>query len=184
MRDYYSCVLVDFYFRGIPQRVQGREGGHYTFGGRVEVKFKGYVLNEEEVKKVKQKIEEKSMEESLKLVEGVTEDSLAQIKEDIDHFLEDTEEEEEEIRKKNDVNPFSALLGLNNKKSSKEKKTKKAKKEEIGEIKKDSYEEDMIREYTEMDAKDDCFSVFDTYKKAHGMMSHPGPGFWNEEKPR
>ena len=34
-KKYYSCILVDFNFRGITQQIQGRGG--YTFGGRTEV---------------------------------------------------------------------------------------------------------------------------------------------------
>lgn len=178
MRKYFSCVLVDLYFRGIPQRIQQRQGGHYTFGGRVEIRFKGYALNEEEIKKVKDKVKEKEMEDSLKLVEGVTKDSLGQIKEDIEHFLEDDEEEEETKRKKEDVNPFSALLGLNkSSKSSNKKKEKEDKEDKIGDIKGDSYEEKLVRDHTKEEAEGDCFTVYDIYKKAHGMMTPPNPDF-------
>ena len=40
-RDYYSCVLVEFKFRGIPQKVGGQS--HYVFGGRTEVIFKSSI---------------------------------------------------------------------------------------------------------------------------------------------
>ncbi|MEJ2267882.1 MAG: hypothetical protein P8X70_02285, partial [Nanoarchaeota archaeon] len=36
-RKYYSCILVDFSFRGIPQRVA--QQSHYAFGGRAKVTF-------------------------------------------------------------------------------------------------------------------------------------------------
>jgi hypothetical protein len=36
LRTYYYCRIVDFTFRGIPQRSEQ----HYTFGGKVDVKFK------------------------------------------------------------------------------------------------------------------------------------------------
>ena len=43
-RDYYSCILVNFIFRGIPQRVSPQQS-HYVFGGRAEVSFNSYALN-------------------------------------------------------------------------------------------------------------------------------------------
>lgn len=159
-RKYYSCVLVDFFFRGIPQKA----GQHYAFGGRTEVNFRSYALNEEEWKMLKQKIKESEMNDALRLVQGVTDESLEQLREDIDKYLEEEEEEEEN---KGDVNPFSALLGLNNKKEKKEED------EEIEKIKKDRYEEKMLRELAEKAAEDSCYTVYDIYKKAHGMASLP-----------
>ncbi|MFC1710936.1 hypothetical protein ACFLZJ_02155, partial [Nanoarchaeota archaeon] len=46
-RDYYSCVLVDFKFRGIPQRVGQQQ--HYAFGGLSDVTFHAYSLNDDEI---------------------------------------------------------------------------------------------------------------------------------------
>ncbi len=183
IRKYYACVLVELFFRGIPQRIQQKEGGHYTFGGRVEMDFKSYVLNEGEINMLKQRIEDKDVKESLKLVKGVTEDSLGQIKEDIDHFLEGNHEEEEGDNEKG-VNPFSALLGLHNKKPKKKDKGDDEDVKKIEDVKKDSYEEKIVREYAKVDAKDSCFSVYDKYKKAHGMMTPPPAEFWNTDHPR
>ena len=47
-RKYYSCVLIDFIFRAIPQRAQGQS----TYIGRVDIKFRGYSLNEDELAKL------------------------------------------------------------------------------------------------------------------------------------
>ena len=179
-RDYYSCVLVDFYFRGIPQRLQQ----HYVFGGRVEVTFRAYGLNEQELKMLTQKLDESDINDALKLVTGMTDESLKELQEDISYFLEEEEKRaklEEETEKTEDVNPFAALIGL----TEKTKKTKKEKEEEkkIKEVKSDNYVESLVRKIAELDAKETCFKLFDVYKKAHGMAS-PGiePEYGTEEK--
>lgn len=167
-RKYYSCVVVEFVFRGIPSRVS--QQAHYAFGGRATVNFKAYALNEQELAMLDKKLTEDSIEEGLKLIEGVTTESLGQIKEDIDHFLAGDEKKEEE-KKGEDVNPFFALFGGYNKKPEK----KESIEIKIDKVKKDNYEESLLRALAEGGAKESCFSVFDIYKKAHGMASHPPP---------
>jgi hypothetical protein len=182
VRNYNSCNLIDLRFRGIPQRSEQ----HYTFGGRVDVVFKAYALNDEEIKLLKKKLEESDMRDALKLAEGATEESLGQIQEDIDYFLkekkdrdEDKEEKEEEKKSEN-INPFMALLGFGNK--SKEKKEKAKEIDLI--IKPDSYAEKYLRNFAERGAKDSLFKVYDIYKKAHGMASVPfGDQIILKEKP-
>jgi len=180
-RKYYSCVLVDFVFRGIPQRV-GQQA-HYVFGGRAEVKFRGYCLNQDELDLLDEKLKESDIEDALKLVEGVTTESLEQLKEDIEYFLKSEEEREtegEEKKDSEDVNPFSALFGLKKKaKKSKEGKKEDKEKERIEKLKKgirkDNYSESLIRALGESIVAENCFDVYDIYKKAHGMQSHPTP---------
>jgi hypothetical protein len=162
-RDYYSCVLIDFYFRGIPQRA----GQHYVFGGRAEVNFRAYSLNKEEIDMLKKRLDESDLKDALNLVAGTTEESLGELQEDIDYFLKQEKAREEE-KKEEDVNPFAALLGLQKKKPSKEEE------KEFKEIKPDNYVEKMARDLAEVEASQRCFNIFDIYKKAHGMASHPG----------
>ena len=169
-RKYFSCVVVEFVFRGIPSRVA--QQSHYAFGGRADVSFKAYALNEDEIAMIDNELKKDSLEQGLKLIEGITTDSLGQIKEDIEHFLAGDDEEEKVEKKGNDVNPFSALLGLYNKKPEKKKDDEK---KEITKIRKDNYEESLLRELTEQDARETCYRIFDIYKKAHGMASHFSP---------
>ena len=163
-RNYYSCVLVDFYFRGIPQKA----GQHYVFGGRTEVKFRAYCLNDEELKLLDKKLDDSDLNDALRLAEGMTEESMKQLREDVEYFLKSEEErqkEESEEKKSEDVNPFAALIGLKEKKEKKDEK----KKEEIKEIKKDNFIEKTIRDSAEYSSKATCYMVFNIYKKAHGM---------------
>ncbi len=177
-RKYYKCVLIDFVFRGIPQRVSGQQA-HYVFGGRTEVTFRGYCLNDDELKLFEEELKKSDIEDALKMVEGITTESLEQLKGDIDYFLKSDEEkakEEEKKKKSIDINPFSALFGSYNEKAKQRQKDKE--KAYLEELKKkgakgDNYAERLIRDIGEKEAADTCFNIFDTYKKAHGMPSHP-----------
>ncbi|MCX8194372.1 MAG: hypothetical protein N3G19_03380 [Candidatus Pacearchaeota archaeon] len=161
-RPYYVCILIDFSFRGIPQRVS--QAGHYAFGGRVDINFKAFALNEDELKVFRKQLEKEDFYDALKLVEATTEESLAQLIEDINYFLEESKEE----------------------KTKKKKEKEKEKEPELGKIKKDSFEESVIRAFAEQQAAATCFKIYDVYKKSHGMASFAEPEWeiprWRERK--
>lgn len=177
-RKYYGCLLLDFFFRGIPQRVEQ----HYGFGGKSDVTFRVYALNEEELDELKQRLEESDIKEALKLVEGMTQTSLKEIEDDIRYFTLSEEEREKEKKKEEkakklaeegeteNINPFAALIGLGGKS---EKKEKKEKREAGKEIKPDNYYERVMRNLAEANARKGMFTVYDVYKKAHQMASVP-----------
>ena len=171
LRKYYSVVFVDFTFRGIPSKM----GQHYTFGGRAEVNFKAYSLNEEELLLLEEKLGDTDLDSALKLVSGMTDDSLLQLKADIDEILSEKEETQE--KKEENTNPFSALFSSLSFKSEK-KDEKDEKKEKLEKIKKkgirtENYAEQYLRSVSEADAKNSCFDVYDIYKKGHGMATFP-----------
>ncbi len=169
IRECYSVVVIDFNFRGIPNRAQ--QGG-YTYGGRAEVTFKSYALNSEEIDLIKEKLQESDIEDALKLVEGMTTDSLDQLKIDIEEFSE------EKDKKKDDSNPFKELLNFNfgKKEESKEEKIKRLK--EKG-IRKENFVEQYVKNLAEANAINTCFNIYDIYKKSHGMATFP---YVDEEK--
>jgi len=171
LRTYNSIVLVDFNFRGIPSKA----GQHYVFGGRAEVTFKAYALNNEEIALLKDKLSESDLEDSLKLIQGMTDESLQELKLDINEFLGDEEKEKEVVE---DTNPFAALFSFVKKPEKKEKKEEDKEKQAFEKMKKkgvkpDSYPEEYIRAYAEAGAINNCYVVFDIYKKAHNMASFP-----------
>lgn len=167
-RDYYSCILVDFVFRGIPQRV-GQQS-HYTFGGRTEVSFRAYSLNSDELKKLDEELEKSDMNDMLTLIEGATTESLAQMQDEINFFLEEKEEKSNESVK-DTSNPFLALIGKYDKPEKKESKASKEKKPLV--VEKDSWvEKTQIRPFAAEAAAKTAFDLFDIYKKAHGMPSY------------
>ncbi|MFA6022621.1 MAG: hypothetical protein WC781_00875 [Candidatus Pacearchaeota archaeon] len=173
-RDYYSVLVVEFKFRGIPQKT----GQHFTLGGRAIFSFKAYALNSDEVKLLEQEIKKSDLNDVLKLIEGGTTESLEVLKKDIDYFLNKEDEKEAEEKKKYSTeNPFSALFSFVKKEDKKKEEKKKEDNKEIKleDIKKDSYIEKIMRNLAEKSAKDTCFTIYDVYKKAHGMASHDSP---------
>ncbi len=166
-RDYYACILVDFKFRGIPQRVS--QQSHYTFGGKAEVSFRAYALNNDELKKIDEELEESDIGDVLNLIKGSTE-SLDQLQDEINSFLEEKTEEEKE-KSKEGSNPFLALIGYYEKSEKPQNKEKKQDKNKI--IKPDDFiESQHLRPLAAKTAIDTAFTLFDIYKKAHGMPSY------------
>ena len=166
-RKYYSCVLIDFVFRAVPQRTQAQS----TYLGKVEIKFRSYTLNEEELAKLEEEMKKSDMGDALKLIEGITDDSLKQIQDDINFFLEEKEIEKEAKKKasSDESNPFLALVGYYNKPGEEPKKTG----EKEVTIRKETWlESTHLRAFTEKHSGELAFSLFDIYKKAHGMPSY------------
>ncbi|MDP3987146.1 MAG: hypothetical protein Q8P81_02880 [Nanoarchaeota archaeon] len=177
VRDYYNCILVDLNFRGIPQRA-GQQP-HYVFGGKTEVSFKAYALNEDELKKLNEELEESDLGDALKLIEGATTESIENMQEEINYFLEEKEDESKSssgASKKEESsdssNPFKALFGGYNKKPEKKKESSEKKKEKVVIRKENFAEEQYIRPFAAETIKDNVFAIFDIYKKAHGMVSY------------
>jgi len=168
-RKYYSVIVIEFKFRGIPQKA----GQHYVFGGRSEISFKAYSLNDEEIKLIDQELKKSDIDDMFKLVEGSTTASLDEIKKDLDYFLKDDEEKkrDEEKKKSENLNPFSALFSPLFKK----KEEKKQGEMSLDKLKKDSYVESLVRALAAFDAEKICFDLFDVYKKGHGMASFDNP---------
>jgi hypothetical protein len=176
-RKYYTCVLVDFDFRGIPQRVTQGQQGHYAFGGKTKVTFRAYALNDDELKKLDQELDKSDLGDALGLIEGTTEDSLKELQKDIDSFLDEKTEEEkkkeekEKSRPEEGSNPIMALLGMYGKSESKEESSKEDKKKNIIVKKDDWIEKNHLRKYAAKQAEETAYKLFDVYKKAHRMPS-------------
>ncbi|MEK6871502.1 MAG: hypothetical protein AABX16_01220 [Nanoarchaeota archaeon] len=167
LRKYYSVTIIDFTFIGIPSKV----GQHYVFGGKADIKFKAYGLNEDELLMLKQKLSDSYIEDSLRLVQGMTEDSINQLKIDLDEFLGDGKKEEKEKT----GNPFSALFDLSGftKKQENPKIKLALKLEQLKEkgVKKDSYAEAFLRNIAIAGSMDTTFLIYDILKKSYGMAS-------------
>jgi len=177
-RKYYGCVLVDFNFRGIPQKVTQR--GDYSFGGRTEIIFNAYALNEGEINKIITELDKADLEDVLGLIEGTTKESLGELQEEITEFLEEAEREKKEKGEKKNKsisgsNPFSALIGRYEKPKKEKKEDKKEEKTESKDepLRKDDWvEKTHMRSLAIEKAKETAFDLFDIYKKAHGMASY------------
>jgi len=161
--------LVEFKFRSIPDRTDQKGG--YSFRGKVDITFTGLALNEDELKVLKEKVEEDDFGDVFKMVEGATSESLGMLMEDINEFLDDASEikwEEKAVGNKNseDVNPFSSLFAF-------AKKDEKAKNYPDGGIPKDNFWENILRSQAILAARLSCRKLYDTYKKSHGMPAFP-----------
>jgi len=171
-RKYYSCTLVNFRFRGIPQKV-GQQS-HYAFGGRAEVVFSSYALNEDELKKLDEELADSDVSDVLELVEGATTESLKDLQDEINFFLEEKDFEAEASSQTQGSNPFAALFGSYNKKSSpKPSKKSKEKPKKMGPIRPDDFiEREHLRSLAGANAETANLDIFDIYKKSHGMASY------------
>lgn len=173
-RKYYSCVFIDFLFRGIP--TPSGQRGHFVHGGKVNVKFKAYALNEDEIIMLNKKLEEDDMGYILGIAEGISDTGLDELKEDIDNFLKKDEKPKKESESE-DINPFSELwkgffsLFKSEKKEEKKDDKDKIKTIEKEGIKKDSYDESLVRKLAESKASDTAQLIIYAYKKGHGMIS-------------
>ena len=178
IRDYYAVLIVDFEFRGIPQKIQQGQSGHYAFGGQVTVKFRAYALNGDEIALFMDKLDDSDLQTSFKLIEGMTDDTIKELQEDIDYFLKEEDAEEEQEKNTGDTNPFTALI-FGDRKKPKKKEEKDKDKEKLEKLKKgvkpDSWEEEYARRGAVLSARKSAYNAFDVYKKGHGMASHPKP---------
>ena len=185
-RGYNSVLVIDFEFRGhVSQRVTQKGDYGFGMGGKIIMKYKCYALNDDEIAAAKKMLDDSDRDAVLDFSANVAEDALKDLKEDLDYFLMSDEDKEKvefegkkEEEKKQDINPFTALLGLG-KKSKKPAKKKDGKEIAIApeDIKKDNFIEKMLRGTAAKTAATWLYLAYDIYKKAHRMASAPGDGF-------
>ncbi|MBM3232650.1 hypothetical protein FJZ18_00590 [Candidatus Pacearchaeota archaeon] len=165
IRQPRTIVVVQFRFRSIPERA-GQQG--YGYRGKVEIEFTSYSLNDEEIDILKKEVDKDDLDDTFALIEGATSESLSQIQEEINEFLEEDNKKEKKEEKKDLGNPFSALVEawkdlFGKKKKEEEKKDKK------GEIKPDSDLEAVLRSQVIIKARKECRKIYGLYKSAHNM---------------
>lgn len=174
-KQYYEIMLVDFEFRGIPQKTQ--QG--YSAGGKTHIMFRGYSLDENQLKKFYEEFDKSDLYAGLELLEGIETDSLMAISEDIERYMKDEKEAGDSRKKKNvkkssDMsNPFLALFGAYNKKSEKKKIEKKKDEDIVLNYRDKRIEKDYILRALAEATAISTYTFFDIYKKAHGMVAFP-----------
>jgi hypothetical protein len=168
-KDFYSVVVVDFTFRGIPNKV----GQHYAFGGRVKAMFKAYAMTSDELKVFDEEMKKSDLSDVLALIDGATNESIDELRKDIEHFTGEMKDKKTDKESGSDTNPFSALFSPFF--GSGEKKKKEEKKITLKDLKKDSYSDSVLRALAAYNSSNTCFTIYDVYKKAHGMASHDNP---------
>jgi hypothetical protein len=187
-RKYYSGIIVSLIYRGhVSQRVTQKGDYAFAMGGKIDMTFDSYALNEEELKLVDKELEKDDVADSMSFSMNLAEDALKELKEDLDHFLKSDEEkkkeEKKEEKKSEDINPFSALWSIFKRK---EKSSVKGGKEieSAKDISPDNYIEKVVRIQAINNASNGLYTIYDIYKKAHGMVSAPGEGFTKIEAPK
>ena len=92
------------------------------------------------------------------------------MQDEINFFLEEKSPEEEKAMMKDGSNPFFALIGMYDKSEKKQPKEETKKSEKC--IPDSWVEKTHIRALASEKAIETNFSLFDIYKKAHGMASY------------
>jgi hypothetical protein len=170
-RDYHTCILVDFKFRGIPQRVA--QQSHFAFGGKAEITFRAYALNDDELYKLNQELDKSDLEDALGLISGATDDSLKQMQDEIDFFLEDKDEYAQKEAPRDNSNPFLALIGhYDRAEAPKKRQEPKPGMRDIIVNKDNWLEKTHLRKLSASKATELAFKIFEVYKKAHGMPAY------------
>jgi hypothetical protein len=183
-RKYHPILIVGLKYRGhVSQRVTQRGDYDFVMGGRVDMTFDSYSLNEDELRIVKDKFSNEDVGDSISLSGDVAAEALKDLKEDLDYFLEDDKGEKKEKKKKNDINPFAALFRGFKKKKKKKDREERKKIRDMKDVKMDNFIEKIVRAEAADEAANALYTVYDIYKKAHGMASAPGPdGFVNADE--
>jgi hypothetical protein len=174
-RQYSSCVVVEFNFRGIPQKTSPYQS-HYVFGGRTEITFSSYSLNSDELRLINEELTKSDVGDAMSLIEGATTGSIEELQGEIDEFLKEEDKAEKKQENQRDMsNPFLALLGFYNRKPGPSPSSGSKQNNELPKIVKpeDYIEKSLLRPIVDENAKKTAFDLFDIYKKSHGMPSYP-----------
>jgi len=180
IREMHQIVIVNFKFRTFPTQ----QAPH---AGRVDINFKAYAFNDDELMLFNKLKEDDDLDALLKVSETVAGESLKTIREEVDNYLSGESEEKEKKKEgifeeifKDIKKNFVQKTRTEKEKEEKEKKAKEAK-EEKEKIKKlieegisdDTREEGVVREFAEMGAAEFCYKIYSTFKKSMGMVAFP-----------
>ncbi|MCK4996694.1 hypothetical protein KAS08_00170 [Candidatus Pacearchaeota archaeon] len=184
-RGYNQVILIKLEYRGhVSQRVTQKGDYGYGMGGKVDMTFDAYSLNDEELNAAKKLLDDETVGDGLEFSADIAGGALKELKKDLDYFLMSKEEKdkldkegEKEGKKKEsqDINPFSALFGLGKKKP--KKKEEKGEKKDVApeNIVKDNPIEKAMRAEAIEGASGKLYLCYDIYKKSHGMVAPPEP---------
>ncbi|MEK6948432.1 MAG: hypothetical protein AABX19_04280 [Nanoarchaeota archaeon] len=168
-RKYFSVVEITMHFRSVPSVMSGQGGRHYVHGGRTDISFKAYGLDDIELSAV----ESADFDEDLKLIGDYVGGSLDEISDEIAKYssLDLSPKKEEKVVKKssgsNIENPFAGIVASFSNMFAAPK---------FFDFSSDHNKKlDFL--YTELsqkcksDAEDKAYLVYNVYKKTHGMAN-------------
>jgi hypothetical protein len=160
----YACLEVNFKFRTIPQGVGRTQGGstQYLQAGSTEMTFTPYVFTDDEIAD----LEKQELYDDMDIVEHLTSVSLKELQVDLDDLLKPEKKEEDKKKKFQSPvgNPFKGFVeGV------------KPIKYIFGAFLKESpaggFAIGKIKDKAKSTALKQCLTIYDIYKKAHGMVT-------------
>ncbi len=193
---YYSCVEVEMIFRTVPRATQTQQGTVYVHGGRTDIYIRPYCFTEKQLKE----LEKLKQKEDLELIEEMVDVSLKEIEEDIDKYLNKEPDVDEKLNYlKNLVKKIddrNAVKEIN--KQIKLLESGKVEKiawenpmkgvfggfgesfKALGNVKNvfnfkasanSEFYNKMIKDKAKQKAEGFAYTLYDIYKKSHGMMA-------------
>lgn len=155
--SYNEYVTAELKFRSVPHSVQTPQGYQYRQGGRVDIYLRAYGLSDTEIKEIKASQED----DELKLVNEMLNGILEPIKEDLEKLAIE-EKKEPEKKEEREEGPISALFSGFREITSPLKHIK---------FTSENYFDIFVKDFAKEKVKGSVYTVYDVYKKAHGMMS-------------
>jgi len=193
----FNCVEVSMMFRSIPHTITRSESGtHYAQGGKAVMCFRGFALDEDEVKAV----EDEETYEGLELIEGMTTESIDVMQDEIKKYLDNDKEYKNLPAEKKEKAIKEALKNAKSKKEAEklEKDLKEVQKiikknmkdesnplfafSEMGKELKDMFKSlkpkpsndrllNELRNAARIAAGSTAYHIYLVYKKVHGMST-------------
>jgi len=165
-KEYFSCVEANIKFRVTPEAARTQTGVHYIQQGRAELDIKGYALTDKDIEILKKQ----ELYEGLDLIEEMVGTPLIELKEDIEHYLNQEKEEEEKKPKKEMVSfirGFREMVGP----VGDAFKFMKSSFDAIKGVPSEPYKERELKKKAIKDAKIRSETLYIIYKKAHKMVT-------------
>ncbi len=161
----YACLEVNFLFRTMPQPVRMESGQQYVNFGVIDIFFRAYAMTKEDITD----IEKHEVFQDMDLVENLTEVSLKNLQDDIDHFLDGGNNSEKEIKVKQPGIFESLGSGFGDIGKALGSGTKALFGFEVKSAGK--YREKEVMKATQSAAAGNCILLYDIFKKAHRMIT-------------
>ncbi len=169
-QKYYKIIIVRFKYRSSPAGQNTQQGYMYKQGGRFDMYFYSFVVSEKELKA----LEEAKENEAWDIISDMVDSSIREMADDLIKFLDDDMKYEkayqEQVRKDEEAEkhyakgPFSALFGGL-------KSSFKPLSQSISWRKPAGYYDTFVKKEAQGSADGAAFTLYDIYKKAHGMLS-------------
>ncbi len=166
-RAYYSVLLVEINFRGIPERL--KQGG-YLYRGRTELTITSLSLNEDELRVLRQLVEQDNLGDLLRAVTNETDIELERLQAELNRVSEGKEAPAPTPAVAEDTNPFTALFSFFRSSPTPEATPG------AGDLQPDSDIERVFRNQAILRAHRLGRTLYDRIKAAKGMASYPEDG--------